>query len=277
MHYRAFTLLLAAVIGAATVRADEKTQTEPKKPATSTKNGFEEPSEAEISDEERNRLREQLLSQSGGGSGSPANLIALPVIQSKLNLTDAQRKEIEQHIGDIRRKMQLMFREVRDLPPEEQRERMAKIRVQGDKFQAEKFRLAEAVLTPAQKLRLHGISLQFRGARALLDPAVAAEIELTDKQQNEILDLAISFELKSRTLRSKRTEGVNIRQSLGKLRERYERKTFDVLTDEQRKKYEQLKGKDLFKDPTPLDPEPTPPKPAASSPQPDDSGKTEQN
>lgn len=276
LRYLVLALLLAAVPGAATVRADEKKpQTKPKKSADIANDDVEDPSEAEISDKERELLRQRLLSRSKSGPGSAMNLIALPVIQSRLNLTDAQRKEVNEHIGDIRRKLPLMFQGVRDLPPEEQRAKIAELRVKGDKFQAEEFRLAEAALTPAQKIRLHQIALQFRGAQALLDPAVAAQLKLTEKQQIQILDLAISFELKSRTLRSNRSEGVNIGQALGKLHERYERKMLGVLTDKQRQKYEKLKGEDLFKDPTPIDPEPTSRKPNPTSPQSDDAGKKE--
>ena len=46
--------------------------------------------------------------------------------------------------------------------------------------------IATKDLTPAQKARLHQITLQSYGPKALLDPQVAAEVGLTPKQESEI-------------------------------------------------------------------------------------------
>jgi hypothetical protein len=103
------------------------------------------------------------------------------------------------------------------------------------------------LLLPHQVKRLKEISLQrsirgFRGMTALTDPAIAAQLKLTDDQKKRIEAVSQDIRNKARELFSggNREGGREKMEALGKERDE---KVLAVLTADQKATLEKLKGK----------------------------------
>src|SRR5262249_42770023 len=144
---------------------------------------------------------------------------------------------------------------------EENRERMRGLRGGGqpdpEKLQAAQKEANEAAeklvkdtLKPEQQKRLHQISLQARGLQAFTDEKVAKELNLTDEQKDKIKTLAEAYQNHLRELRQQGGGGGNAQEGLRAARREYTTKARDVLTAEQKEKWNQLTGEPFDYQPT---------------------------
>ncbi len=162
-----------------------------------------------------------------GGMGGPPSMIGLTRIekvQEALKLTDEQKTKLETINSDARK-------ESRDASS-------------GDKPDPEKMRKiregawdkAKEVLNADQQKRLMGIFVQLMGAGAVMDPAVGKEIDLTDDQKQKL------HEAMGPPPEGRGPEGRGGGQSFQDRRAKMEKEVMAVLTPEQQKKLESLKG-----------------------------------
>jgi len=145
-------------------------------------------------------------------------------VQKELNLSQTQKAKLEQ----LRQEMQQAMQELRDLPPEQRRERMQALRQKYD---------PATILNETQRKRLRELELQWQGPFALMDPEVAKQVGLTEEQQAKIRGII------QEAFQSVRGQPGERMQEFQKAREQAEKKILEVLTPAQREKWQQMLGK----------------------------------
>ncbi|MFL6825191.1 MAG: Spy/CpxP family protein refolding chaperone [Bradyrhizobium sp.] len=145
-------------------------------------------------------------------------------VQDALKLTDEQKTKIEKINKEFRKEMRDALDGGRPDP-----EKMRKLR------DDQTTKLKE-VLNADQQKRLMGIFVQVMGAGAVMDPAVGKEIGLTDEQKDKLHE-AMGPPPERREGRDAKGGG-----DFKERRTKMEKEVMAVLTPEQQKKLESLKG-----------------------------------
>jgi Spy/CpxP family protein refolding chaperone len=171
----------------------------------------------------------------GGRLGGPMLMVGLlrsPQVQQELKLTDQQKQQLEQLGEQWREKM----RGLRDLPPEERRQK-----VQGMRAEVEK-QLSQ-ILNEQQMKRLKQIALQVEGYAALERPEIADQVGLTKEQRQKIRDILRQADEKRREAFQ---QGQGDRQAafqrMREIRQWVDGEIEKLLTAEQKKKWQELVG-----------------------------------
>jgi Spy/CpxP family protein refolding chaperone len=165
------------------------------------------------------------------GAGMAGMLLQRPDVQRELNLTEQQKTQIRQ----MQEAMRAAWQEMRNLPPQERRQKMEELRQKNDPTR---------VLNESQKKRLREIELQAMGPIAFLQPEVADELKLTQEQRSRLQGIVMQ---QMQQLREQ-FQGGGFRQGQGaqnfqQIREQMEKQMLEVLTPAQREKWQQMQGK----------------------------------
>jgi Spy/CpxP family protein refolding chaperone len=171
----------------------------------------------------------------GGRLGGPMLMVGLlrsPQVQQELKLTDQQRQQLEQLGEQWREKM----RGLRDLPPEERRQKVEGMRAEVEKQLA-------TILNEQQMKRLKQIALQVEGYAALERPEIADQVGLTKEQRQKIRDILRQADEKRREAFQ---QGQGDRQAafqrMREIRQWVDGEIEKLLTAEQKKKWQELVG-----------------------------------
>jgi len=255
-----FALVLSLTVSSVTQA--QKTDSQPSTTKSETKKEESGKTEEAKSDDQKEKKpkarqespedRQQRIRERAQNSmGSVTNLIGIPQIQKELDLSDAQRKQIADEVRSMQIYLRQQFVEVRKLPRSEQPAKIRELKMQTAPMVNERQAKILDVLTPAQRSRLTGISMQYRGVEALLDDQIADLLELTKEQREEILKIAEELDLTLAAERQKmmsqefedRQKGrKGFIQSMKNLRSKAEDDMLNVLTEEQQTKFEELQG-----------------------------------
>jgi hypothetical protein len=100
------------------------------------------------------------------------------------------------------------------------------------------------LLDPAQRQRLQQIAIQQNGPRALQDPDVVAELGLSDEQKTK-LAAVVAENTKAFETGFGQSSRENWRDQANALADQADVRLLGVLTDEQKTKLDELKGKPL--------------------------------
>ncbi|GBC90668.1 MAG: hypothetical protein N2045_10225 [Fimbriimonadales bacterium] len=163
------------------------------------------------------------------GRGIAGMLLMRPDVQRELNLTEQQKAKI----NEMQQAMRVAMQELRNLPPDQRRQRMEEIRQKND---------PTTVLTDAQKKRLRELELQWQGPMALMNPEIAREVGLTQEQQSKIQGI-LQEQFQAMRERFQQGGGQPDPQAFEKARQELENKILAVLTPAQREKWNQMLGK----------------------------------
>lgn len=194
----------------------------------------------------------------GGGGQDVVSLAANEAVQKDLALSEdetAKVKELTDAFRDARRSA------MQDLgfgPPGEgeqpSREEIAKRTAAMQEAMAKvvdeyKPKLAE-IVSADQMARLEGISLQARGTQALTDKSVAEKLAITDEQKTKIADAEKSYtekrgELFGAGFGGGGGGGGDFREKMQALTKERDDAVMAVLTQEQKDKLTELKGKEF--------------------------------
>jgi Spy/CpxP family protein refolding chaperone len=171
----------------------------------------------------------------GGRLGGPMLMLGLlrnQQVQQELKLTDQQRQRLEQLGEQWREKM----RGLRDLPPEERRQK-------GEGMRAEVEKQLATILNEQQMKRLKQIALQVEGYAALERPEIADQVGLTKEQRQKIRDILRQADEKRREAFQ---QGQGDRQAafqrMREIRQWVDGEIEKLLTAEQKKKWQELVG-----------------------------------
>jgi len=176
----------------------------------------------------------------GGFSASPLSLLRQESVQRELELVEDQKEKLAAITDAMRSSMREVYSGLRDLSPEERREKFASLRDDFRQLAEEAEAKVDEMLLPHQKDRLQQITLQARLQRqgtvsALTSDALADTLNLSEEQQ--------------KMLREKEAEvREELREKIEKLREDAREELLGVLTTAQRQQLEQLLGKDFDTD-----------------------------
>ncbi len=190
----------------------------------------------------------------GFGGGGPLALLRMEEVQKELELTDEQKSEI-QKLAESQRGQRGQGgdrQNFQNLSQEERQQRFAQLREQAEARAKETREKLAEILLPHQSERLDQLVIQQQGINALNNPEVQAKLELTDDQKEKLRQ--VPQELREQLFQGGgRGEGdaQARREQFEKFRTEMESKMLAVLTDAQKQKFEELKGKKFdFPQPT---------------------------
>lgn len=171
----------------------------------------------------------------GGRLGGPMLMVGLlrsPQVQQELKLTDQQRQRLEQLGEQWREKM----RGLRDLPPEERRQK-------GEGMRAEVEKQLATILNEQQMKRLKQIALQVEGYAALERPEIADQVGLTKEQRQKIRDiLRQAGEKRREAFQQGQGDRQAAFQRMREIRQWVDGEIEKLLKAEQKKKWQELVG-----------------------------------
>jgi hypothetical protein len=182
------------------------------------------------------------------GAGGVAMILSNPGAQEELKLAPDQIAKVTETIAKVRKNHEDDFAKVRELSPTEQRQKMQEL---GKAASEEILKDLEDTLKPEQTKRLKEIELQVRGMQALLDPDVATALTLSDAQKEKIKSIEDDLTAEMRSLRPAGGPGGgggggaggNPFQKMQALRKEATKKALGVLTDAQKKTWQEMTGK----------------------------------
>lgn len=177
-------------------------------------------------------------------AGTTIQLILLrqKSVQEDLKVTP----EVAQKVAEFTTKESEEYQKALKLNETERKAKIEELERANRKF-------LEDNLSAAQRKRLGQITLQVTGLQQLTRPEVARALNLTEEQQKKFKEMHQEARKEfAGLINSKDREGRN--EKLAKLREAYDKKIDDLLTDEQKakaKEYigEPFKGKLVFEGP----------------------------
>lgn len=195
----------------------------------------------------RGRGRGGFGGRGGGGMfGGPSALLRMPEVRKELATTDEQNKEIDAALEQAA-PAGGGFGNFQNLSDEERTKAFEEMRKKGEETDAK----IKKILKPDQVTRLDQLALQRQGVNALTRPEVVKQLSLTQEQQDKI----------QKTLEEARAPGggagggfqnfqnlsdeerQKLRAEAEKRREKTESDVVAVLTDEQKTKWAEMKGK----------------------------------
>jgi hypothetical protein len=167
-------------------------------------------------------------------------------VQTELKLSDEQKTSL----GDLAMQLQQdafeIFSGLQDLTPEEQKEAMPELMKLLSEKGKEVQGKVDAILDKKQAGRLKELSVQARGAQALEDEEVVAALTISDEQQKKLADIREEGNNAMQAVLQKLREGGGdqgeIRKKMGELRKQLGDKALAVLSPEQVKLFDKLKG-----------------------------------
>ena len=200
----------------------------------------------------------------GGGRGGPGGgrgqqtrtrfeLATLPEVQAELKLTDDQKKLASEQLAKLREK------QAANAPGGGGGGGGGggAARAEMLKFNAELDTVFAAKLDDAQKSRMNGLIAQVNGAAALLDSAIAKELDISEEQSGKLKAANEASQAARRKAMEELGQGASQEDraaSNTKLAAEQTKSFLAVLTEAQTKKLETLKGAALTIDMAPLRP-----------------------
>jgi hypothetical protein len=129
-----------------------------------------------------------------GGTG-PIQLVQNKAVLEDVKATDEQTTKLADWAKEAQPKYQMALREkMMDVPMEEQAAKRPAVIAELNKGL---WKEIDTVLKPEQTTRVKQIHVQAMGVRAFTDPDVVAKLKLTDEQKGKIKEITDEFTMKS--------------------------------------------------------------------------------
>ena len=183
--------------------------------------------------------REHLAQRLGGPF-----LVFRDKVQANLKLTKVQKEELEQNLAEWLSDATQFFEEIGGLRPEEREKKLQAYRRTAHEKLAP---VLKATLKEGQQKRLRQLELQQAGPFAL-GGEVGQELKITDDQRRQFLAVAQDLQKKVAPLIKEAESGGNpeeIRARVMKIRREHEAEVQALLTDAQKKQWQEMVGKPL--------------------------------
>lgn len=170
----------------------------------------------------------------GGGFGGTGALLQSQEVQQEIELVDEQQAELRQIGEEVRDQMRSLFAGMRDLDPEERRERFESLREDMADITSQVETRIQDVLLPHQYERLKEINLQQQirqqGMAGALSGGLAEELGISEEQREKLTTRAQELQ-------------AEMQEKIVQLRQEAENELLQILTPDQRSKLESLRGK----------------------------------
>jgi len=177
----------------------------------------------------------------GFGGNMSSMLLRAPKVQEELGLTEAQKTKIQAVMKEGMGERPDMGA-LRDLDEEQRKAKMAEFREKAEARGKKMAKDIDEALKPEQRKRLKQIQLQLRGVNALRDKEVATELGLSTEQQDKIAAIGKEAGEKTMKLFADREDRAGAMEKVQKIRKESETATLGLLTQEQKEKFEEMKG-----------------------------------
>lgn len=193
----------------------------------------------------------------GFGQGMPGMeftmLLPNEGVRKELELTDEQKKEIDDLLTASMEAGRKDFEAIGDfqsLSEEERNKKFTELREKGAARSKELKTNIDEILLPPQADRLKQLGLQLRGTRALSEAEVAEQLAITEDQKKKIEEINTqNGEETQKAMEELRSKGDQqnpdfeaFRKKGEELRKAGDEKLMAVLTDDQKKKFDEMKG-----------------------------------
>jgi hypothetical protein len=169
------------------------------------------------------------------GSVTSARLLAIDTVQTELKLSDNQKKKA----GEINETLTKARRELFQKVAKESRERAEKVAELDSSADAS----VKELLSDEQEKRLGELLLQVNGASELLKKDVADALHITEAQNKKLTE-ANRANAKARKEALENFEG-DRQAKTAELKQEEDKKLLAILTDEQKKKFDEMQGKKI--------------------------------
>lgn len=167
------------------------------------------------------------------GQANPLSLLVQKSVQEELSLTADQVEKATQAVTKQRESLGGL----RDLSQEERTARMREVNQEAEKSVKE-------ILKPEQAKRLREVFLQVQGGRALANPTLAQELNLTDEQKQKVRETLTASQEKMRDIfQGGGDDREAMLKKIQELNKETGTKIVDMLTDAQKTKWKELTGK----------------------------------
>jgi hypothetical protein len=180
----------------------------------------------------------------GGGDMALIGLMYIEEVQKEIDMLPDQIEAVSKLSKKLRADAP-DFSRFRDASEEERQKLMEEMREAREKLSQMATEQLEELLLPEQLDRLRQISLQQQGPGALTDERVAKKLEISEEQRNEIraqvMEVARGMGEELRELFRER-DREKITEMMQKMREKQFEAAKKVLSDEQRKGFEEMLG-----------------------------------
>ena len=202
----------------------------------------------------------------GGGGATPISLVQNKAVLEEVKATDEQTTKLADWAKDAGQKyFQDMQAKMQDVPMEERAAKGPAIRAELNK---DLWKQIDTVLKPEQTTRVKQIFVQAMGVNAFTYPDVVAKLKLTDEQKGKIKEISDEYNTKAREIRTAGRGGVEeefiafqgrrgggagggfqvspeTQKKLDELTKETMTKIKAVLTDDQKKGWSELTGKEF--------------------------------
>ncbi len=175
----------------------------------------------------------------------PASLVFRDKVQADLKLSDEQKKKLEKRLQDTVPGAMQFFQKLGEKKPEEREKELHAYR---EKAREKLTAFLEGALQDEQLKRLRQIMLQREGLFALGSAEIVKELELTDRQRQQFLEVVLGMQKKAAPLMKEAQQGARpeeIWPKILKLREEHSRQIENLLSDAQKKQWQKMLGKPL--------------------------------
>jgi hypothetical protein len=178
-------------------------------------------------------------------------LLGMTEVQKELGLSADQEKQVDDLSRELREQIRSSmgnpdFQQMQDLSPEEREKRMAEAGKKSAVVNEQAVARVAKILDAKQFQRFEQLRVQREGLSALGRPDVATKLGLTDDQEAKIRTL--QERARSRARGGPNQSDEDRRANFTRMQQQREKMQADilaVLTDAQKTKWEELKGKEF--------------------------------
>ena len=197
-------------------------------------------------------------SRGGRSRSSLTGLLSIEQVQKELKVQEADVAKIKAISDKLRAEMRKQYTELRKIKDE--KERRAKYTELRNQYDAKSRKQLQDVLSKEQMIRLYQIRTQTRPVTdTLASKYVAEKLKLTDDQKAKAAKIGADSRTKRsaiyRTMRdaneAKRAEAS---KKLSEISAEADKQALELLTEEQAKEFEKMKGEKFELKPTPREP-----------------------
>ncbi|SRR6056297_151032 len=186
----------------------------------------------------------------GRGGGSIVELLAKEEVREELEMDEMQVEALGTVRESLQEDMRSMAQDIgggnfREMSEEDRRKVFEKMQKKREELEEKVTQALDEVLLPEQSERLHQIRIQVQGIRALADEKVAEQLEITAEQKKEMEEVQDKMRSEmAEKFREARESGDfgAMRDLMPKMQEKTEAAMMEILTAEQKKKFEEMKG-----------------------------------
>jgi hypothetical protein len=176
----------------------------------------------------------------------PAFMVFHDKVQKELRLSDEQKKKLEKRLQGTHQQTMQIFQKLADKEPEEREKELHAYR---EKAQEKLTAFLEGLLQEEQFKRLRQVMLQRDRLFALLgNPEITKELEITDTQRQQFVEVAQEIQKKMEPLLKEAQKGGDPREigpKIKKIRKEQEERIEALLSDAQKKQWKEMLGKPL--------------------------------